>query len=111
MHFLSILSSILAIILLVSVVAGLHARTEKYVTYGLELSRLMAFILLALTIYLTLAHVQPHLWLGIVSVAWQFLTLLLLESAFRRKRETFGSPRLSALSTLAGLVIIILTLI
>lgn len=111
MHFLTILTIIISVLLLVAVVLGLHAKTEKYVTYGLVLSRILVFALLALTIYLTLANSFHALWLGILRIMWQFLTLLLLESSFRRKRQTFGSPRLTSLSIMAVVLIIILALI
>lgn len=111
MHIIPNLTVALAVLLLVTVIWGLYARTEKYVTYGLVSSRLLLFILLALSLYLTVANFHTQLLLGVVRICWQFFTLLLLEIAFRRKRQTFGSPRLSLLLILAVLVIIILAVV
>lgn len=111
MQIVSILTVIFAVLLLGTVVWGLRAQTEKYVTYGLVASRLLLLALIALTLYLTLANLHGELALGIINLVWQFITLVLLESAFRRKRQTFGSPRLSSLLIVAVLITIILAVV
>ena len=105
-----IITIILAILLLAATAFGLHAKTEKYVTYGLIASRILIFAVLVTTIVSTASNFPAGLWIGIVRVVWQFLTSLMLESAYRRKRQTFGSPRLSGLSLVAILIVLILAL-
>mgnify|MGYP003604955774 CR=1 FL=1 len=88
MHILPIIAVVLAVLMLGTVIWGLRAKTEKYVTYGLVSSRILVFALLAVTIYMTLANIHVHPVLGVVRILWQFVTLFLMESAFRQKRQT-----------------------
>lgn len=111
MHILPIIAVVLAVLMLGTVIWGLRAKTEKYVTYGLVSSRILVFALLAVTIYMTLANIHVHPVLGVVRILWQFFTLLLMESAFRQKRQTFGNPRLSSLLILAVLIVIVLAIV
>lgn len=111
MHIWPIIAVVLAVLMLVTVVWGLRAQTEKYVTYGLVSSRILVFALLAVTIFMTLANFRIRPVLGIIRILWQFFTLLLMEIAFRQKRQTFGNPRLSSLLVLAVLIVIVLAIV
>lgn len=101
-----ILVACLIIILLITTTLGLHAKIERKVTNWLELSRLFYFILLTVSIIHTILHFHTLLLGDILWISYLILTYILMETAFRLKRETFGNPRLTA--TLFILLIIAL---
>ena len=94
---LKIITIISTLILIVTITIGLHAKIERKVTTWLEINRLLYVVLLAdAIIYLILSW--PALLL--IKIFWILIIItsyIVMEVAFRLKRETFGSPHLAIL--------------
>lgn len=94
------------LLLLVTTTAGLHAKIEKKVTDWLVISRILYFILLTASVIHLILRFSLH---GLGDLLWILLLIIvyiLLETAFRLKRVTFGNPHLTHL-LFACLVIIL----
>ncbi|MRN07618.1 hypothetical protein EAI26_09540 [Lactobacillus sp. 0.1XD8-4] len=98
---LKIIVTALIVILLVTTTTGLHAKIERKVTNWLELSRLFYFILLSASIVHVFLHFKSQLAGDILWVIYLIIVFILMETAFRLKRETFGNPHLTVLLLVA----------
>ncbi|MBB1080066.1 hypothetical protein H5S09_00425 [Limosilactobacillus sp. STM2_1] len=94
---LKIIAAILIVILLVTTTIGLHAKIERKVTNWLELSRLSYFILLFVSIVHAFLYFKSLFISDILWIIYLVITYILMETAFRLKRETFGNPHLTVL--------------
>lgn len=95
-----IVTTIIAI-LVVTTTAGLHAKIERKVTNWLELSRLFYFILLTASIIHAFLSFKSQLFADLLWIGYLVIIYVLMETAFRLKRETFGNPHLARLLLLA----------
>lgn len=87
----------LIILLLITTTAGLHAKIEKRVTDWLEISRVLYFILLTASVVHLILRFSQQLWGDLLWILLLVVVYVLLETAFRLKRETFGNPHLTYL--------------
>ncbi len=101
---LKIIVAVLIIILILTTTTGLHAKIERKVTNWLELSRLFFFLLLTASIVHSFLHFKTQLLSNLVWIIFLILIYILMETAFRLKRETFGNPYLTALLFIALII-------
>ena len=101
---LKIIVAVLIIILILTTTTGLHAKIERKVTNWLELSRLFFFLLLTASIVHTFLHFKTQLLSNLVWIIFLIIIYILMETAFRLKRETFGNPYLTALLFIALII-------
>ncbi|MBD8086260.1 hypothetical protein HUK45_08520 [Limosilactobacillus sp. c9Ua_26_M] len=94
---LKIIVAILIVILLITTTIGLHAKIERKVTNWLELSRLFYFLLLTASIVHAFLHFKTQFFSDILWIIFLIIIYMLMETAFRLKRETFGNPHLTTL--------------
>ena len=82
-------------LLILTVIAAIKARSEKRVNTLIGINRLLSIIILVLTIVQLLVMIKSAPLWPLLRVIYFVVTAALLESFFRRQRETFGSPFLN----------------
>lgn len=102
-----IIATILLIALIVINLGGSHAKKEKYVTDFLIIGRVCLFILLTTSIIHLILHLHTSGWFSFFWLLYMILINILVETNFRLKRETFGSPIRSSLLTVLLVVALI----
>lgn len=83
------------VLLILTVLAAIRAKSEKRVNTLIGINRLLSIIILVLAIVQVFLSLKSHPLWPLVRVIYFIITSVLLESFFRRKRETFGSPYLN----------------
>ncbi len=83
------------VLLILTVLAAIRAKSEKRVNTIIGINRLLSIIILVLAIVQVFLSLKSHPLWPLVRVIYFIITSVLLESFFRRKRETFGSPYLN----------------
>lgn len=91
----TIIPLICTVLLILTVIAGIRAKSEKRINTLIGINRLLAIIILVLAIIQVLTTITTHPLWPLVRVIYFIATATLLESFFRRQRETFGSPYLN----------------
>lgn len=82
-------------LLILTVIAAIKARSEKRVNTLIGINRLLSIIILVLAIVQLLVMIKSAPLWPLLRVIYFVVTATLLESFFRRQRETFGSPFLN----------------
>lgn len=101
---LKIIVTALIIILLITTTVGLHAKIEKRVTDWLEISRVLYFVLLTASVVHIILHFTTQFWGDLLWILFLIVIYVVMETAFRLKRETFGNPHLTRILFVALLV-------
>lgn len=105
------IATIMIVILIISNIGGNHAKQEKHVADFLIISRISNFILLTVSIIHLIIRFPKFWWLNLLWIIYLILIDMLLETTFRLKRETFGSPHRSHLLTAALIIALIIVII
>ena len=91
----TIIPLVCTVLLILTVIAAIRAKSEKRVNTLIGINRLLSIIILVLAIVQVFVLIKSHPFWPLVRAVYFILTSMLLESFFRRKRETFGSPSLN----------------
>ncbi|HIW69815.1 MAG TPA: hypothetical protein H9876_00300 [Candidatus Limosilactobacillus merdipullorum] len=91
----TIIPLVCTVLLILTVIAAIWAKSEKRVNTLIGINRLLSIIILVLAIVQVFVLIKSHPFWPLVRAVYFILTSMLLESFFRRKRETFGSPSLN----------------
>lgn len=104
----TIIPFVCTILLIGTVISAIRARSEKRVNTLIGINRLLSIIILVLAIMQVLTMINSHPVWPLIRVVYFIITAALLESFFRRQRETFGSPflNLALLVMLVGFAIL-----
>lgn len=94
---LKIITIISTLLLIVTITIGLHAKIERKVTTWLEINRLLYVVLLAAAIIYLILSWQESLLIKVLWILIIIISYIVMEVAFRLKRETFGNPYLAVL--------------
>lgn len=97
---LKIITALSTILLIITVTIGLHAKIERKVTTWLEINRLLYVVLLADAIIYLILSWQESLLIKVLWILIIIISYIVMEVAFRLKRETFGNPYLTVLLTI-----------
>lgn len=91
----TIIQLVCTALLILTVIAAIKARSEKRVNTLIGINRLLSIIILVLAIVQLLVMIKSAPLWPLLRVIYFVVTAALLESFFRRQRETFGSPFLN----------------
>jgi membrane-associated phospholipid phosphatase len=107
---LKIIAATATIILIIINICGSHAKQEKHVSDCLVIGRITLFILLTTAIVHLILRFPAFWWLNLLWIIYVIFLDILLETSFRLKRETFGSPHRANMLTGALVLALIIIL-